>query len=568
MGLRELLRGWFLRPEGARTDNAGGLLSSAPDVSEADRWCLEGAEHLTRGRLAEAEQALARALECRHDYAEALLFQGAVFIKQKRLEEAIDSLVLASHFKPDLAEAHHQLGAIAKTQGRADEAEKCFRRALEVEPSHARAHNDLGALLSERGAVDEAVRCFRSAVALNPEFAAAHTNLGCLLTTRLDEFAEGARHIEAAWRLAPDVPDVRCNWAVLLQYRGQLTEALAIFDQLIAEDSNADLSRLNRSLALLKLGDYARGWIDYEARKRVAWDYVPRELPFPEWQGEMLSGRTIAVCAEQGLGDQIMFASCIPDLEKLAGHCVLECAPKLERLFRRSFPTATVTSETISGESLNRLPKLDFHVATGSLPLHFRRSIDEFPRRPGYLRGDPDAIARWRQRLGALPGRHKVGISWRGGMKSTRQSVRSIMLEQWIPILRREDISFISLQYTDCRDELEALEREHGIRIHHWPEAIDDYDQTAALVCALDLVISVQTAIVHLGGALGTPVWVMVPAVAEWRYLQSGERLPWYPAVRLFRQTSPGEWEPVIDQIALALSELAFRNDEVRDGGT
>ena len=568
MGLRDWLRGRFRGPERARTDATDASQSSVPGMSEADRWCLEGAEHLTRGRLAEAEQALARALECRHDYAEALLFQGAVFIKQKRLDEAIDSLVLASHFKPDLAEAHYQLGVIAKTQGRVDEAESCFRRTLELAPSHARAHNDLGALLSERGAVEEAVNCFRRAVAANPEFAAAHSNLGCLLTTRLDEFAEGARHIEVARQLAPDIPDVRCNWAVLLQFRGQLTEALTIFDQLIAEDANADLARLNRSLALLKQGDFARGWIDYEARKRVAWEYVPRKFPFPEWQGEPLSGRAIAVCAEQGLGDQIMFASCIPDLEKLAARCVLECAPKLERLFRRSFPTATVTSENISRESLKGLPKLDFHVAIGSLPLHFRRSVGEFPSRPGYLKGDPDAIARWRQRLDALPGAYKVGISWRGGRRSTRQSVRSVTLEQWIPILRREGISFVSLQYTDCREELEAFERDHGIPVHHWPEAIDDYDQTAALVCALDLVISVQTAIVHLGGALGKPVWVMVPAVAEWRYLQSGERLPWYPAVRLFRQTTPGEWAPVIEQLALALSQMAAGNEKFQGGGT
>ncbi len=563
MGLRGLLKSWIARLAGAQ-NGAQPVTEPQPRPTtvaahgDAEDWYFKGAEHLSAGQLPEAEQALARALDCRHDYAEALLLQGVVYRKQGRLEEATDSLVLATHFRPELAEVHFQLGLIASAQRRPGEAEHCFRRTLERDPRHAKAHNALGAALVERGMLEEAVQHFRQTVALDPDHAQAHSNLGCVLITRLDRFDEGAMHIETAWQLAPEDRDVMCNWAMLLQYRGRLAEALALCDRLIGSDASADIARLNRALALLKQEDFARGWTDYEARKRVAWEYVPREFPFPEWEGEPLAGRNILVHAEQGLGDQIMFASCLPDIARLAGHCVVECAPKLEPILRRSFPAVTVvnTGQTAAGgEWLEKVPRIDFQVAIGSLPRHFRKSLEEFPAHDGYLQADPDKITAWRRRLAGLPGARKVGVSWRGGMKSSRLSLRSVPLDQWLPVFGQNDVAFVSLQYTDCRAEIAHLEHNHGIRIHHWQEAIDDYDETAALVCALELVISVQTAIVHLGGALGRPVWVMVPAVAEWRYLSSGERVPWYPSARVWRQERPGDWQTVIRQISDQLSQ-------------
>jgi Flp pilus assembly protein TadD len=556
MGMRSWIRTWLPRRDTEPT-TSGTVIASESASEEAnaaaERLCLEAAQHLAGGRLVEAEGALARAIDHRHDHAEALLLQGVVYRKQGRLEDAADSSLLALHFRPDFAEAHFHLGLIAAAQGQAAEAERCYRRTVENDPGHARAQNALGAALAERGAEEEAVECFRKAVAADPAHAQAHSNLGCLLVTRFDRFDEGAVHIETAWRLAPEDRDVLCNWAMLLQYRGRLSESLALWDWLIENGANADDARLNRAMVLLKQADFARGWMDYEARKRVAKEYVPREFRFPAWEGEPLQDKTILVHAEQGLGDQIMFASCIPDLARLAQHCVLECAPKLEAICRRSFPTVTVVNaEEVAGggQWMKKVPALDFHVAIGSLPQYFRRSFAEFPAHDGYLRADPDKTAAWRGRLACLPGALKVGISWRGGMKRTRQSVRSVPLDGWLPILGQEDRVFVSLQYTDCRAELAQLERDHGIRIVHWQEAIDDYDETAALVSALDLVISVQTALVHLGGALGRPVWVMVPEIAEWRYLQSGERMPWYPSVRVWRQERPGEWPSLIERVA------------------
>lgn len=556
--LKKLVTGLFGREPKRSAVGAVPSLASGPVVEaegQAQRL-REAAEHLAAGRPADAEHVLALALQRQHDDVEALLLQGLAQKQRGSLEDAADSFLLAAHFRPEFGEAHYQLGLVAALQGRSTEAEQHYRRALRADPRHVGAHVALGALLIGRDLLDEAVECFRRAIAIDPNSARAHSNLGALLAGRLDRFNDAAPHLEKAWRLAPHDPDVMCNWAMYLQSRGQLAEAIALCDRLTEADPAAQIPRLNRALARLKMGDFLRGWPDYESRKQVGWPYLPRTFAVPEWQGEPLAGRRILVHAEQGLGDQIMFASCIPDLLAMAGHCVIECAPKLEALFRRSFAGATVVSSA-GAKSQDLCQGIDCYVAVGSLPLHLRTSRDSFPAHRGYLRADPGAVSAWRRRLESLPGSRKVGIAWRGGASSTRRSVRSVALDQWLPILQRGDASFVSLQHTDCREEIEAIGRNHRIRIHHWQEAIDDYDQTAALVCALDLVLSVQTAIVHLGGALGKRVWVMVPAVAEWRYLQSEERLPWYPAVRIFRQARPEDWGPVIERMAFELGHFA-----------
>jgi tetratricopeptide (TPR) repeat protein len=563
MSIWRWFQGWLARGEAAPDTPAaspGADRTPAAQRALAERHYVEGAQHLASGRLAEAEAALARALECRHDHAEALLLQGVVHLKAQRVEDAADSFLLAMHFRPDYAEAHFYLGVLAERQGRTREALAAYDLAIAANPGYAEAYNARGAMRLRNGDPGGAVDDFRRALELKPEFHQAHANLGCVLITRLDRFDEGAPHLERAWRLAPEDPDVMCNRAMLLQYRGSLSEALALYDRLIERDAQADEARLNRALLLLKQGEFARGWPDYEARKRIGWGYTPREFPVPEWKGEPLSGRTVLVHAEQGLGDQIMFASCIPDLARRAAHCVVESPRKLEALFRRSFPSTTVieTGTLAAGKPWpSGVPRADCHVAIGSLPWRFRNALADFPAHDGYLEADPGKVAAWRRRLAGLPGARKIGVSWRGGMKSSRQSLRSVPLERWLPIFGQPDAAFVSLQYTECRSELGELERQHRVRVHHWQEAIDDYDETAALVCALDLVLSVQTSIVHLGGALGRPVWVMVPAVAEWRYLQSGGRMPWYPSVRVWRQHEAGDWDTVIGSVARALAAPA-----------
>lgn len=507
--------------------------------------------HCERGEVDAAERLLRNAIETQHDFAEAHFLLGQILQRRGQLEDASDCYVLATCFRPDLQEAYLQLGRIALDEGRFRDALEPLEKALALNAGDADAHNAMGAALVGLERIHEALDHYRKAVALRPGFADAHSNLGYVLFRDFERFEEGARHIQMALELAPENETALCNWTMVLQQQGRFAEAITLCDRLLAANPGLHEVRLNRSLVLLTRGEFERGWRDYEGRKHVR-GYQHRALPWPEWDGSSLRGRNIYVCSEQGIGDEIMFASCLPEVISQAQGCVVECSPRLEKLFRRSFPSAIIVPKSACGRQIPRsLPiPVDCQSAIGSLPRFLRNAASEFPRRAGYMRADAERVAYWRNRLGELPGRLKIGISWRGGMKSTRQSLRSIGLEHWLPILHVKNTSFIDLQYTDCRAELAALKDKHGIEIVHWQEALDDYDETAALVSALDLIISVQTAVVHLSGALGKPVWVMVPVVPEWRYQQKGDSMLWYSSARLFRQSAPGEWLPVVDAVA------------------
>lgn len=500
------------------------------------------------------------AIEARHDAADAHYHLGLAYLKLNRLEDATDSFLMAAHFGPAFAEAHYGLALVAQRRGQHREATAELRQAISFRADYADAYNALGASALELANPHEALANFEHAVTLKPDFAYAHNNLGYVLLHDLGEHDRGAAHIKTALELNQSDPAIWCNQTMVLMQRGQLEDVILVCDRLLAANPELHEARLNRALAKLKLGRFAEAWTDYEARKLARGNYIARPFTFREWQGEPLTGKTLLVYAEQGLGDEIMFASCLPEIIARAGECILECSPRLEGLMRRSFPAQSVHAADQSDADpdwLARVGRVDFQVATGSLPRFFRRAATDFPQHGGYLRADPARVGQWRQRLSKLGGVIRVGVSWKGGSPSTRGQLRSLALAELLPILRNKDAVFVSLQYGASGTEREALLQAGGVRVHHWQEAIDDYDETAALVSALDLVISVQTAVVHLAGALGKPVWVMVPAVAEWRYLQSGDTMPWYPSVRLFRQSRADDWKPVIDSITTELAQWA-----------
>jgi hypothetical protein len=256
----------------------------------------------------------------------------------------------------------------------------------------------------------------------------------------------------------------------------------------------------------------------------------------------------------------MMFASCLPELIAEAGQVTLACSAKMAGLFRLSFPQADIVVQQAGSLAwVQSVGKADVHISAGSIPRYRRRRPADFPSHDGYLRADAGRVSHWRERLAALPGALKVGISWRGGAATTRRNLRSIPLAAWAPVLGVPGASFVSLQYADCAAELAALRAESGFDVQHWPEAIDDYTETAALVSALDLVVSVQTAVVHLAGACGATAWALIPRAPEWRYMEQGERMPWYPSVTLFRQAAERDWEGPLRSVAQALAERVRR---------
>jgi tetratricopeptide (TPR) repeat protein/ADP-heptose:LPS heptosyltransferase len=494
----------------------------------------------------------------RHDDAAAHLGLGLACAKQQLDEDAADSFLLAAHFAPDLAEPHYQLALLAQKNSDPAAALIHVGRALALRDDFADAHNLAGACALAAGDPHGAIASFARAVELMPANARFHSNLGYVLLRDSGDFARGTAHLETAFRLDGTDVAIRCNYCAVLGHQGRTAEIIAICDDLLAAQPGLHEARLNRALALLRQGRFAEAWPDYEARKHTRSNYLPRPYSLPEWQGETLAGKTLLVYAEQGLGDEIMFASCLPQVMAQAERCIVECSPRLARLFARSFPQVVVHGAEQSAEDaawLQTHGRIDFQVAAGSLPGFLRRRREDFPAHTGYLRADPQRVDYWRSRLRSVELPLTVGLAWRGGMTSTRRGLRSFALTQLAPVLNTPCIRFVSLQHDATNEEIDVASNA-GASLEHWPEVMADIDETAALVASLDLVITVCSATVHLAGALGRRAWVMVPAFAEWRYLESGEAMPWYPQVKMFRQPRPGDWQPVITEIAAHLTAL------------
>lgn len=558
--VRTTLTAWLARLVGRCKVVPGSIaqahapaLGDATDFAEYQNAYDRGVALLQSEAYDAAIRQFEHALAIRHDAAPVHYQLGLALMRLGRLEEAGDSFVLATCFDTSMVPAYYALALVEDKQGKLDQALESIDRALRIESGNADANNLRGALLVRSGDLDAARQSFERAIASAPEHARAHSNLGYILFRDFGEYELGAEHIERALALDPGNARFECNFSMVLAHRGELDATIELCDRLLAADPSMDEARLNRGLALLKLGRFDRAWEDYEARKVVRSNYVARDFAYPHWQNEDLAGKTVLAFGEQGIGDEIMFASCFGELIGRAAHCVIECSPRLETLFRRSFPTAIVRRAD-SSESLG--VAVDFQVAAGSLPRRLRRARPEFPAHDGYLVADPAVCAMWRARLAALGRELKIGLSWRGGMLSTRRALRSMQLAELRTLLRVPGCSFIDLQYGDTADERAAVLGDAGVTLHRWPDAITDLDQCAALIDQLDVVISVCTAVVHLAGALGRPTWVMVPSNPEWRYLHAGDAMPWYPSARLFRQQHAGDWSPVVAEIERSLAAL------------
>jgi tetratricopeptide (TPR) repeat protein len=501
----------------------------------------------------ECASYFARALEIEPDRAAWWIALGELARRHADHAKALEYFGMGVSIDADVAHAQRCLGQQLRLLGRAGEAIRHLRRAHELAPDTPGTMRDLVTCLIEFDMCEKALSVATQAVERNPSSGEALYCRG-VAYQKLHQPERALESYESAMRLHAGDAELHDARGSTLQEMGRLDDALAAFEAALALRPESPLALFHRGLARLLLQDFAHGWQDYEMRRTARGASLPANAP--RWKGESLAGRSLLLRMEQGLGDEIMFASMLPELIGKADHCLVECDPRLRALFRRSFPAATVFG-AIPDRSLPYpllRHRFDFETDMGSLPLVLRRGLAEFPRHEGYLKADPERVAYWRARLAQLGPGFKVGISWTGGVRKTRRALRSIELAQWLPVLAAPGARFVSLQYTpEAAGEAAEMHARHGVRIEHWREAIEDYDETAALVCALDLVVSVCTSVVHLGGALGAPVWVMAPYSPEWRYGFRGESMPWYPSVRLFRAPAYGEWQPVIAAVAEAL---------------
>lgn len=454
------------------------------------------------------------------------------------------------------ADALHLLGLASRKQEQSETSVDCFRRAVEVKPEKPLYHFELGVSLRMAGEIEAAFAAYQRAIELDPAMHAAYVNAGAALDD-LGRNEEALAWYERALALKPNCQHTHTNLGNAYQALGRFEDSIASYRRAIAIDPASAPQHWNFAMALLRCGQFREGWAEYEWRSAA--NETKLDLyPQPRWDGSSLAGKTLLVHAEQGIGDEVLFASCYPDVLAQAEHCVFICEPRLAALFTRSFPTATVIGYRRRHERDPYLVErhVDFQIPAGSLPHFLRPETASFPQRERYLLPDPARVQLWRERFAALGPGLKVGISWRAGGKPSEQVRRTTDLALWRRIFALPNVQFINLQYGQATEEI-ARAREWGVTIHDWEDAdaLTDLDGLAAMICAMDLVVSVGNTTVHLAGALGAPAWSLVAANPSWRWMDDGDRVPWYTSVRLFRQQRGTTWPSVLDRVHRELCE-------------
>jgi tetratricopeptide (TPR) repeat protein len=532
------------------------------EAAHVDRMLDEG------GLTEEAVGALERIASEQPDSVDCQMALARAYSALGRVEQAAASAEAALRLDPASALVLASVSASLHPWNN-EHAERFARRALEIDPGLELAHASLSNALWGQGRLDEAEMHCREAVRLNPSRLVNRLNFAVIIRQRgrIEEARELYRAIDPAKtgsaRACADYGNL------ILESGGDPDEARRWYRR---AQSGSDDARAHLLEAVLDLscGKLASGWDRYEARKQTDERRWHREYArFPEWDGKPLGDRQLLVYGEQGLGDEIMFASMLADVRRRATRVTLLCDARLRTLFERSFPAVEIVGAELErrGERAAALTGIDCHIAAGSLGRFFRRRAEDFPRHRGYLVPDPARTAGWGAQLAALGTGLKIGLSWRGGVQGTGRSRRSLSLDALWPVLEQPGAHWVSLQHAVESDELARYGAEHGTPIAHFEGVTHDLDDLAALIASLDLVVSVCNTNVHLAGALGKPVWVMAPLVPEWRYGRSGERMLWYPSARVFRQARYGDWESVVQRVAAGVAARVRTREEEKTAG-
>jgi tetratricopeptide (TPR) repeat protein len=501
------------------------------------------------GRNEEALAIFEQVLAIKKRSVEAQNNRGAVLEKLGRDGEALESFQCALSIKPNSADALYNQGSVLRKIGRYEEALKSFDRALAIKPDYAQAHNNRGSALEALGRTAEALASYDRALALAPDFVEALNNRGNALQ-KLDRHDDALACYERALAINPVNAELHYNRGNALAALGRHRNALASCAQAITVNPDYVNAHWNEALLRLRLGDYPGGLKKYEWRwKRGEGAKKKRNFTQALWLGETpLAGRTILVHAEQGFGDTIQFARYAAILAKQGAQVILEVQPPLKALLANIGGGVRVIG---SGEEI---PSFDLHCPLLSLPLALRTELGTIPSDTPYLVAPADRVERWNDRLPPRRGL-RVGMAWSGSATHADDRNRSIALGQLISLFDAPGIQFISLQKELRDDDAQLLAGDP--RMADLREHLGDYSDTAALVAQLDLVISVDTSVAHLAGALGKPVWILLPFCPDWRWLLDRDDSPWYPSARLFRQPRIGDWESVIGQVGRELARRA-----------
>ncbi len=533
------------QPEDAR-QAAERAVALEPGLAAA--WFNLGAARVACGMIVDGEAAYRKALELKSDYFEAWSNLGNLRLDQGAIDEGIDCLRRALKINPGMAPIRVNLADALRMAGQVADAERECREALAALPESAAAWNNLSNILLAANRPGEAEEAARKAVALNPGLADVWTNLGNILERR--ENAPGAldAHREAV-RLRPRDAQIRYNYALALKHGGDPGAAITEYREAVAMAPDVPDMHWNLALALLAVEQFADGWDEYDWRWKIPGAEPPR-YAFAPWWGDTTGGRLL-VWGEQGVGDEILYASMLPELARAALRVTVEIDDRLAPMFRRSFPGM----EIVPRDDAQRLKPADFdwHVPIAGLGRWLRPDPTRFPPQPSYLIADAARAQALRARLAAAGARKVVGVSWRSRAQRFAQD-KSSTLAAWGPLLRAADATYVDLQYGDTAQERNEINRLHGVHVEHLPDLdlFDDLDGLAALVSACDLVVTTSNVTAHVAGALGRPVWLLLPRGRGriWYWFSGRADSPWYPSMRIHSQPAAGRWDELLESLA------------------
>ena len=523
-------------------------LALGPGLGEA--YYNLGNTCLDLGRHAEAHEHFLRCIAIQPENANAHFNLGIACFEDRRLEEAIAAYRQALELRPGWAEASYNLGIAYHEHGRLAEAAAAFRDALKLRPDFPEGHNNLGIALKDQGLLDEAAARFEQALALHPAYADALYNLGGVRHQQ-HRLAEAVAAYQAALAIRPDHHKAWNNLAKAHQDRGELAVAVEAYGRALSVDPDYAEARFNLSTARLLSGNYLEAWPDYEARfRRSDWQRCyPHRLSKPRWNGEPFPGRTLLVHCEQGFGDMFQFVRYLPLVKSRGGRVLLETRRPTLELFKGLAGVDQVVPFTPTAPPA---AAFDLYVPLLSLPGIFDTRLETIPCRTPYLEPDLLKVRAWSDRFGS--DHLRVGLVWAGTAVDPH---RASPLAWFAPLSRIEGLKLYGLQKGPAADLLVQEGLPSGMTMKNFGPELGDFSDTAAALAHLDLLLTIDTSVAHLAGAMGIPVYLLLPVVPDWRWMLAREDSPWYPSFRLFRQETPGDWGPPLTRVVRRMDSLA-----------
>jgi len=521
----------------------GKSLGQRPDNADAHNNL--GLALQAEGQFEAAESHFREALQLRPSFADALNNLGNSLLEQDRLDDAKDCFLQAIEQHPHFPEANVNLAIVYEREGRLVDSAETYRRIVSELPDFFDAWLNLGNTLLQLKDFDAAVHALMTAVGIRPNSAEAHANLG-IAYKEVADWRLAERHIKSALALEPNFAMALYNLGNVYYEQGMLEKALESYEESLAIEPDSAVVRRSLGDAQLLSGDFSSGWANYAWRLKMDTALSAANQPdCPEWEGQALAGKRLFLLAEQGVGDQILYASMIPDLVRQGADVVLACERRLVPLFARSFPAI----QAIGVEQSGSVSGFDFRSNLGNLGKWLRTTEAAFPSVGGYLTADPGQRKRLRDAYLERGNAVLVGIAWHSS--SPAYGRKSMKLDELRPVVQMPGVTFVDFQYGDTTAERSAFSAETGLELLHDKEVdqLKDMDLFAAQVAAMDFVVTISNTTAHMAGALGVPTLLMLDPVPIWYWMADRSDSPWYPSLRLFRQSSGGGWGGVVDQV-------------------